>query len=95
LVIEGRLSVREATEEFFNSFDEHHSLFGGYAVTLQEFIEFYTDFSSCIESDVYFEQLVTASWPSSVSIGFQQKQRPSSAYNLRPRNHGGQNRFSG
>lgn len=34
LVLEGRLSVREATEEFFSSFDEHHSLFGGYAVSL-------------------------------------------------------------
>lgn len=34
LVLEGRLSVREATEEFFNSFDEHHSLYGGYGVSL-------------------------------------------------------------
>jgi hypothetical protein len=34
LVLEGRLSVREATDEFFNSFDVHHSLYGGYGVSL-------------------------------------------------------------
>lgn len=54
LVIEGRLSVREATDDFFSSFDEHHSLYGGYGVSLQEFVEFYSNLSSCIESDIYF-----------------------------------------
>lgn len=88
IVVEGRLSAAEATEEFFESFDANHQLYGGYAVTLHEFVEFYTDLSSCIENDQYFVQLLTASWLSDIEKS-KPKQRPVSAYNLRPRNHGG------
>ena len=67
LVIDGRSSVEEMTSEFCTNFDEHHSLYGGYSVSLQEFVEFYADVSSCIDSDDYFVALVTASWLSNTS----------------------------
>jgi len=54
VVVEGRLSENEAKEEFYESFELHHSLYGGFVVTFSEFVEFYSDLSSFIESDVYF-----------------------------------------
>lgn len=71
-------------------------MYGGYAVSLQEFTDFYQDISACVDSDDYFVALVTSSWLNNTTqFDHQHKQRPSSAYNLRPRNHGGQARFSG
>ena len=96
VVMDGRRTELEAYEEFSNSFDDHHDPEAGFTVTLREFCDYYTNVSAVVASDDFFRDLLNGTWrlESSPAGNFKQ-QRPLSAYNMRPKNHGNQRFFSG
>jgi Ca2+-binding EF-hand superfamily protein len=59
-VMAGRMSVKACQQEFLESFDLGKE-FEGFA-TQREFIGYYTNLGSCINSDDYFELLITNCW---------------------------------
>jgi len=74
----------------------HHPTEAGFIVTFEEFSDYYTNVSAVIESDAFFQQLLTATWSlDTPAAGETRKPRPLSAYNYRPKNHGNQRYFSG
>ena len=56
----------EVLAEFLDTFEVHHSLKHPEdrdgQVTLREFIEYYTNISSTIDNDEYFELMITNAW---------------------------------
>jgi len=93
-VEDGRHTAQEAFDHFNETFHSHHKEEAREWCTFKEFVEYYTDWSALIESDSYFLKLVTQTWNLPKRSAPQNK-RPSSAYNLRPRNRGGATYFSG
>ena len=60
--MEGRKTEQEAYEEFLSTFEVHHSLQPDGNVTLDEWIEYYTNISASIDDDEYFTQMMNSSW---------------------------------
>jgi calcyphosin len=62
----GKKSEDEVLTEFLETFEMHHNILHGYQsdgkVTLDEFVEYYTNLSSGIESDAYFDLMINNAW---------------------------------
>ena len=57
-VLAGRKTTDEVMRDFMSSWDKD----GDAVVTADEFIEYYTDLSAGIDSDVYFELMIRNAW---------------------------------
>lgn len=88
-VQDGRHTAQEAFDHFKETFNAHHKEEAREWCTFHEFAEFYTDWSALIESDNYFLKLINGTWNLEKRGTAIKNKRPSSAYNLRPKNHGG------
>lgn len=57
-VMEGRKTEEQVLEEFLSTFETHHNVMHDNArdfrVTLEEFIEYYTNISASIDDEMYF-----------------------------------------
>lgn len=57
-VIEGRKTEEQVLGEFLETFETHHNVMNDnerdFRVTLEEFIEYYTNVSASIDDDMYF-----------------------------------------
>jgi hypothetical protein len=63
----GKKTESEVLADFMETFETHHALTGGNGkrdgkVTLEEFIEYYSNVSVNIDSDKYFDQMITTAW---------------------------------
>ena len=60
----GKKSEEEAANEFASTFDSHHINYpeNGTKVTRDEFLSYYTKISAAIESDSYFDNMMTDVW---------------------------------
>ena len=58
----GKKTEDEILKEFLETFEMHHNVLHGYTtdgtVTLEEFVEYYTNISSNIDNDSYFDLLM-------------------------------------
>jgi Ca2+-binding EF-hand superfamily protein len=61
-VLEGRKTERQVLEEFLSTFEMHFSDKPDGIVTLDEFIEYYTNVSASIDNDEYFTQMMNSAW---------------------------------
>lgn len=65
-VMEGRKTEEQVLGEFLETFEAHHNLMSGntrdYRVTLEEFIEYYTNVSASIDDEMYFSSMMNAAW---------------------------------
>ena len=65
-VMQGKKTKDQAYNEFLHNFETHHDtktgMTGDNKVTLEEFIEYYNNISTSIDSDEYFEFVVKNSW---------------------------------
>ena len=65
-VVEGRKTEQQVLTEFLETFENHHNIMTGEeadgVVTLDEFIEYYTNVSASIDDDIYFSAMMNASW---------------------------------
>mmetsp|Transcript_15704 Transcript_15704/g.26476 ORF Transcript_15704/g.26476 Transcript_15704/m.26476 type:complete len:164 (+) Transcript_15704:483-974(+) len=65
-VLECRKTEEEVLEEFLSTFEMHHnnthSNPNDYSITKEEFMEYYANVSATIEDDLYFSQMLNASW---------------------------------
>lgn len=65
-VITGKISPEDANTDFQETFAMHHNTVHDYspetAVTVDEFIEFYAQMSTMIDSDHVFDQMLTGTW---------------------------------
>lgn len=55
IVVEGRRTERQARDEFNETFDHHHPTDAGFNVSYDEFVDYYTNVSAVVESDVFFQ----------------------------------------
>lgn len=64
--MEGRKTEEQVLGEFLETFEAHHNLMNNntrdYRVTLEEFIEYYTNVSASIDDEMYFSQMMNAAW---------------------------------
>jgi len=62
----GKKTEEEVLSEFLDTFELHHSLKNlqekNRKITLEEFVEYYTNISSTIDRDDYFEMMITNAW---------------------------------
>lgn len=62
----GKKTEDEILKEFLETFEMHHNVLHGYTtdgtVTLEEFVEYYTNISSNIDNDSYFDLLMNNAW---------------------------------
>jgi hypothetical protein len=62
----GKKSEEEVLTEFLETFEQHHNILNGYQsdgqVTLEEFVEYYTNISANIDSDAYFDLMINNAW---------------------------------
>lgn len=62
----GKKTEDEVLGEFLDTFELHHALKNpgdkNREITLQEFNEYYTNISSTIDNDEYFELMITNAW---------------------------------
>lgn len=68
-VVEGRKTAEQVLGEFLETFETHHNLMyhegaasHDQTITEDEFIEYYTNVSTSIDDDIYFSQMINASW---------------------------------
>ena len=65
-VIEGRKTEEQVLGEFLETFEQHHNVMADnprdFRVTLEEFIEYYTNVSASIDDDMYFSSMMNAAW---------------------------------
>ena len=65
-VKKGKKTEEEVLAEFLDTFEIHHAMKHPEdrdgKVTLKEFIEYYTNISSTIDNDQYFELMITNAW---------------------------------
>jgi calcyphosin len=63
-VLSGRKTEDNILNEFLETFELNHNLGTGvdHKVTKEEFFEYYTNVSSSIEDDTYFELMITNAW---------------------------------
>jgi hypothetical protein len=62
----GKKTEDEVHKEFLETFEMHHNVLHGYQsdgkVTTEEFVEYYTNISSSIDNDAYFDLMMTNAW---------------------------------
>lgn len=62
----GKKTEDEVLKEFLETFEMHHNVMSGSksdgTVTLDEFIEYYTNISANIDNDAYFDLMMTNAW---------------------------------
>lgn len=62
----GKKTEDEILKEFLETFEMHHNVMHGTksdgVVTLDEFIEYYTNISANIDNDAYFDLMMTNAW---------------------------------
>lgn len=62
----GKKLEEEVLTEFLETFEQHHNILNGYqsdgTVTLEEFVEYYTNISANIDSDAYFDLMINNAW---------------------------------
>lgn len=62
----GKKTEDEVLKEFLETFEMHHNVMNGSqsdgTVTLEEFIEYYTNISANIDNDAYFDLMMTNAW---------------------------------
>eukprot|EP01022_Parablepharisma_sp_SALTPOND_P007913 TRINITY_DN1341_c0_g1_i1.p1 TRINITY_DN1341_c0_g1~~TRINITY_DN1341_c0_g1_i1.p1 ORF type:complete len:726 (-),score=97.19 TRINITY_DN1341_c0_g1_i1:11973-14150(-) len=60
----GKKTEDEAANEFAITFDAHHNSYGaeGNMVTRDEFVSYYTKISAAVETDSYFDVMMTDTW---------------------------------
>jgi calcyphosin len=62
----GKKTEEEILKEFLETFEMHHNTINGFQsdgkVSLDEFIEYYTNISSNIDSDAYFDLMINNAW---------------------------------
>ena len=62
----GKKTEDEVLKEFLETFEMHHNVMHGTKsdgiVTLDEFIEYYTNISANIDNDAYFDLMMTNAW---------------------------------
>ena len=62
----GKKTEDEVLKEFLETFEMHHNIMHGTKsdgmVTLDEFIEYYTNISANIDNDAYFDLMMTNAW---------------------------------
>lgn len=65
-VISGKKTESQIFNEFLETFETHHSIMNGNQadgkVTLDEFVEYYTNVSASIDNDEYFALMMNNSW---------------------------------
>ena len=65
-VISGKKSSDQVLVEFLETFEMHHNIMSGEAadgsVTLDEFIEYYTNISASLDNDEYFAIMMNNAW---------------------------------
>lgn len=62
----GKKSESEVLKEFLETFEMHHNVMNGTQadgkITLDEFIEYYTNISANIDNDAYFDLMISNAW---------------------------------
>lgn len=62
----GKKTEEEVLKEFLETFEMHHAVLHGYQsdgkVTMEEFVEYYTNISANIENDAYFDLMISNAW---------------------------------
>lgn len=62
----GKKTENEVLKEFLETFEMHHNVMHGTKsdgmVTMEEFIEYYTNISANIDNDAYFDLMITNAW---------------------------------
>jgi hypothetical protein len=62
----GKKTEDEVLKEFLETFEMHHNVMNNNKsdgrVTLDEFIEYYTNISASIDNDAYFDLMITNAW---------------------------------
>lgn len=62
----GKRTEEEVLKEFLETFEMHHNVVNGSQadgrVTLDEFIEYYTNISANIDNDAYFDLMLNNAW---------------------------------
>lgn len=65
-VLEGRKTEEQVLEEFLSTFETHHNIMNDnerdFRVTLDEFLEYYTNVSASIDDDMYFQAMMNSAW---------------------------------
>lgn len=65
-VMSGKKTEESVLSEFLETFETHHNIMNGQQadgrITLEEFIEYYTNVSSSIDLDEYFSLMMNNSW---------------------------------
>lgn len=65
-VIDGRKTEEQVLGEFLETFEQHHNIMTDnprdFCVTLEEFIEYYTNVSASIDDDIYFSAMMNSAW---------------------------------
>eukprot|EP00347_Sterkiella_histriomuscorum_P017814 403347883 len=65
-VIEGRKTEEQVLGEFLETFETHHNIMNenerDFRVTLDEFIEYYSNVSASIDDDMYFQAMMNSAW---------------------------------
>jgi hypothetical protein len=64
--LSGKKTEEEILNEFLETFETHYNTQRGtkmdHVVTLEEFIEYYTNISSSIDNDSYFDLMMSNTW---------------------------------
>jgi len=62
----GKKTEDEVLKEFLETFEMHHNVMNNNKsdgrVTMDEFIEYYTNISASIDNDAYFDLMITNAW---------------------------------
>ena len=62
----GKKTEDEILKEFLETFEQHHNTMHGTQsdgkVTMDEFIEYYTNISANVDNDAYFDLMMTNAW---------------------------------
>lgn len=65
-VMDGRKTEEQVLGEFLETFETHHNIMNGnerdFRVTLEEFLEYYTNVSASIDDDMYFQAMMNSAW---------------------------------
>jgi hypothetical protein len=65
-VVEGRKTEQQVLGEFLETFEQHHNIMTqnekDYRVSMEEFIEYYTNVSASIDDDMYFMAMMNSAW---------------------------------
>lgn len=92
-VVEGRKTEKQVLEDFLHTFEMANSIKNGGQpdgiVTLEEFIEYYTNISANIDDDAYFAQMINSAWNLDKKAATYQKYKKGEAMDLRGKQKSG------